>query len=410
MSRSLLRALSAGLVALACAMAVRSAGAQRPVAAGYPLGMLLPDGEFVYGPTLYRWDVGAFVQESGGYLARYSEAVEGEVLTGAQIVARVAEDYSVGARLLLALIEMHGGWVRDPAPAERDFPVGMPQPGLYAGLSAAADELNRYYYGHRYAGQRSVVLADGATADVPETNAATFALVAFLGRGAASQEWAGLAAASRFYGAWTSLFGDAHTFRVGDNLPAALPEQALRLPFGPGEVWYFAAGPHSPWGAGGPRAAVDFAPPPAEAGGCHASVSWVTAVAPGVVVRSRPSGVVVDLDGNDYEGTGWVHVYAHLGPVDRAPVGTRVAAGDGLGHPSCDGGPPTQTRVTFARKFNGEWIPADLPAAPLVLDGWAALPGDAPGAGWFARPGVEPRTAGAAKQAAVNGVAAVGGP
>ncbi len=377
-----------------------------PLKVGYPIGQILPDGELVYGPTLFQWDTRAFVSAAGGYLARYSETVDGEVLDGAGIVQRVAEDFSVGPRLLLALIEMHGGWVRDPDPAERAFPVGEPLPGLHAGLSAAADAINAHYYAHRFGNKRSAATVDGAVVDMPGTNAASYALLAYLGRDAAAGAWPGLEAPTRFYAAWTTLFGDPLRFAVGGLPLDAPPVVTAELPFAPGEMWYFTAGPYSPWGAGGPRAAVDFAPPPDAATGCTPSTAWVTAAAAGRVVRSRASGVAVNLGGDPYEGRGWVHVYAHLSPVDRAPVGARVAAGDRLGHPSCDGGLPTQTRVSFARKYHGEWVPADDPRAPMVLGGWAALPGALPGEGSLIRSGAGVRTASPAKSAAVNGIVA----
>ncbi|RIL11072.1 hypothetical protein DCC79_06035 [bacterium] len=397
-------ALAAAAAALSTALA--SAQPAAPAKVGYPIGQILPDGELVYGPTLFQWDTRAYVASAGGYLARYRETVDGEELDGAGIVQRVAEDYSVGPRLLLALIEMHGGWVRDPDPVERVFPVGEPLPGLHAGLSAAADAINARYYAYRFGGQRSAATADGGAVDMPGTNAASFAVMAYLGRDAAAGTWPGLAAPTRFYAAWNTLFGDPLRFAVGSPPLDAPPVVTAELPFAPGEPWYFTAGPYSPWGAGGPRAAVDFAPPPADGTGCAPSTAWVTAAAAGRVVRSRASGVAVNLGGDPFEGRGWVHVYAHLAAADRVPVGARVAAGDRLGHPSCDGGLSTQSRVAFARKYHGEWVPADDPRAPLVMGGWAALPGPVPGEGSLIRSGAGVRTATPQKAAAVNAVVA----
>lgn len=405
------RLAAVAIVATLAMLATSLAGAQpRPkVAAGFPIGQLLPDGEFVFGPTLFSWDAAAFIDRAGGYLARYQETVDGETLSGPAIVQRVAEDYSVGTRMLLALVEMHGGWVQSPAPAERDFPVGEPVPGLFAGLSAAADSLNKAYYGYRFGGQRSASAADGTAVDIPATNAATFALLAYLGRGVPADTWSGLEGASRFYAAWMTLFGDPIEYAIGSPSLDAPPAATLELPFGSGEMWFFVAGPHSAWGAGGPRAAVDFAPPPEAATGCTPSPAWVTAAAPGRVVRSRASGVAVDLDRNGFEGTGWVHVYSHLSAAERIAVGADVDVGTRLGHPACEGGLPTQSRVAFARKFHGEWVPADDPRAPLVLGGWAVLPGTAAGEGTLIHRDAEPRTADPAKAGARNGVVVMPG-
>jgi hypothetical protein len=92
-------------------------------------------------------------------------------------------------------------------------------------------------------------------------------------------------------------------------------------------------------------------------------------MAPGVVARSETGIVVVDLDGDGDERTGWDIFYLHIGTQDRAPAGATLKRGDPIGHPSCEGGESTGTHVHIARKYNGEWIPADS-ALPLTLDGW----------------------------------------
>ena len=94
------------------------------IGAAVPLGLVVPDSEVVYGPTLYGFDTAEVVAEAGGYLAGYSEQVGGEILTGAAIVERVANAYSVGPRVLLTLIEQRSGWLRAPSPAERTYPLG----------------------------------------------------------------------------------------------------------------------------------------------------------------------------------------------------------------------------------------------------------------------------------------------
>jgi hypothetical protein len=52
-------------------------------------------------------------------------------------------------------------------------------------------------------------------------------------------------------------------------------------------------------------------------------------------------------------------------------VGKVLQVGDPVGHPSCEGGQTTGTHVHIARKYNGEWIPADG-AIPFNLEGWVA--------------------------------------
>jgi hypothetical protein len=396
------RLATLGLAGLLAAAAVRAQTSPPAV----PLSLLVADSELVHGSTLYGWDTPAFVAAQGGYLARYNELVDGQLLSGAAIVDRVAREYNIGPRVLLALLELRSGWVRQPSPGERSFPLGERVPGLYAGLSAAAQALEASFTGYRQGTGRSIGLAGGATVAPRVPNAGTFAVLDYLTRGSAAQTWAGLEAPSRFHATWTSLFGDPLFFQVEETLPAALPALELALPFAPGELWYYAAGPHSPSGPGGARAAVDFAPPPAAATGCLPAVAWVTAAAPGLVTRSDAQGVVVDTDDDGFDGTGWSLVYRHLATVDRVAAGTRVRRGDRLGHPSCEGGLPTQTRVSLARRFNGEWVAAEDPRAPLILGGWTAVPGPQPGSGFLLHPGVPPRVAGSAKQDGVNGVLA----
>jgi murein DD-endopeptidase MepM/ murein hydrolase activator NlpD len=97
-------------------------------------------------------------------------------------------------------------------------------------------------------------------------------------------------------------------------------------------------------------------------------------MADGVVARSETGDIMLDLDGDGHEETGWVIFYLHLSSIDRIALGTKVKAGDPLGHPSCEGGETTGTHVHIARKYNGEWILADSPI-PLNMEGWVAHDG-----------------------------------
>jgi LasA protease len=89
----------------------------------------------------------------------------------------------------------------------------------------------------------------------------------------------------------------------------------------------------------------------------------------GLVTRSGFGGVVVDLDGDRYPGTGWAITYMHLAERDRIPAGTLVQTGDRLGHPSCEGGFSDGTHVHIARTYNGRWVSADGDV-PFNLGGW----------------------------------------
>jgi len=85
--------------------------------------------------------------------------------------------------------------------------------------------------------------------------------------------------------------------------------------------------------------------------------------------------VILDLDGDGFEQTGWVLFYYHVADLDRIQPHVQVSVDDPIGHPSCEGGNATGTHVHLARKYNGEWIPADGPV-PFTLSGWTVHNGE----------------------------------
>ena len=113
--------------------------------------------------------------------------------------------------------------------------------------------------------------------------------------------------------------------------PATLQQPELILPIEQDEEWSLTGGPHSAWGNQGARAALDFAPGGAK--GCAISSEWVLAAASGVVARSGGGVVVLDLDGDGNEQTGWNLFYMHIATEDRPEVGQWLEQGDHLGHP-----------------------------------------------------------------------------
>jgi hypothetical protein len=101
-------------------------------------------------------------------------------------------------------------------------------------------------------------------------------------------------------------------------------------------------------------------------------------------VRVDVGELVLDLDSDGDERTGWVIFYLHVASEGRAPLGAVLKAGDPVGHPSCEGGTSTGTHVHIARKYNGEWIPADGVLA-FNMEGWVAHNGPAPYLGTLTR-------------------------
>lgn len=86
---------------------------------------MIPDSELVYGPASAQFDIDSFVHAHNGYLATYTQDVNGETLSGIQIITRIAQSYSVNPRLLLALLEYRSGWVTNSAPENVDYPLGF---------------------------------------------------------------------------------------------------------------------------------------------------------------------------------------------------------------------------------------------------------------------------------------------
>jgi murein DD-endopeptidase MepM/ murein hydrolase activator NlpD len=193
---------------------------------------------------------------------------------------------------------------------------------------------------------------------------------------------------------YTKMFGDPWVLadEVNPLFPPALTQPPLTLPFQPNVQWNLTGGPHNGWGQINPDiygqshsvfAAIDFAPP-TKSGGCGSTDTWVVAAAPGLVVRAENGAVMVDLDGDGYEQTGWDILYMHIAKKDRVAVGTWLEQDDLIGHASCEGGVSTGTHLHFARKYNGEWVTADGPI-PFVMDGWRVIAGEAPYKGKLVR-------------------------
>lgn len=340
---------------------------------------LLPDSELVNATT--GFDVEAFVEDAGGYLSGHREMVEDNRLSGASIISRVASEFSVSPRLLLALLEYRGGWVfsNPVGAAEERYPIGLRVPGregLYEELKITATQLNRGYYGWRDGSYTSLQFQDGDSLRLdPRLNAGTVALMRLFSVLANPPVWEDdLYAPNGFPAHHRNIFGNPWARDLGPLIPADLDQPELELPFLPGESWGLTAGPHRAWNAGTPLGALDISPIKAEEP-CIVSTTWVTASGPGVVVRAQDNTVALDLDGNGDEGSGWVIVYYHIAKQDMVPEGSPLAVDGRLGHPSCEGGQTTGTHVHIARKYNGEWLSADGPV-PFVLSGWQAVAGE----------------------------------
>ena len=99
-----------------------------------------------------------------------------------------------------------------------------------------------------------------------------------------------------------------------------------------------------------------------------------------MVARSDKGIVVLDLDGDGDETTGWTILYLHMATDGRVPLGAQVKIGDKIGRPSCEGGFSNATHMHIARRYNGEWIPVTCDVCSsgkitpaFVLNGWSVI-------------------------------------
>ncbi len=333
---------------------------------------IIPDSELIYSPGTVQFDVDAYLKTKGGYLSNYVQDVDGEYLSGAEIITEIARNYSINPRLLIALIEYRSNWVNNQVPENIDYPLGLFDAyysGLYSQLEWTADNLNRGYYYWRVNALSTLPLGDGTYVPLSSTvNAGTAGVQYFFSKFNNRATWDLDVSEDGFYRIYGRLFGDPFDYDIASLLPFNLTQPPMQLPFQPSVTWSFTGGPHGGWAGGSGWAALDFAPP-GEGGGCDTSDAWVVAVADGLIVRSEDGSVVQDLDNDGYEQTGWTVLYMHIDSKDRVKQGTYAYAGDAIGHPSCEGGVSNATHLHLARRYNGEWIPADG-NLPFNLDGW----------------------------------------
>lgn len=245
--------------------------------------------------------------------------------------------------------------------------------GVYLQLSYAANILNDGYYRWRDGDLVEFELLDGTLIRPdPWQNAASVAIQYFFSKILTGDQYQYAIGPDGFTQTYMHLFGDP--WGVEPHIAGSLKQPDLALPYINNVSWAFTGGPHTGWGSMQPWSTLDFAPP-SEQTGCYPASVPTTAVANGVVVRDGEGVLVLDLDGDGDEHTGWVIFYLHIANEGRVPVGTAVETGDYLGYPSCEGGHSTGTHIHIARKYNGEWISASG-VLPFVLDGWQPLSGD----------------------------------
>ena len=346
---------------------------------------IIPDNLFVNGPSSIEFNTDEFVASHPGWLKNYQAYAADETRSAAEIIDLVALNFSVSPQMLLALIEYLAEGLSVPTQPETEYFLNYrdyDHEGLYLQLVWAANLLNNGFYGWRTGNINPFEHPNGVLERPdPWQNAATVAIQAFF-LDEAMESYQLAIGPDGIAKVFAELFGDPWELDE-PHIPVSLQQPLFLLPFKAGESWTYTGGPHSGWGTLEPYAGIDFAPPLTE-GGCTPTDLWTTAVADGQVVRSETGIVVIDLDGDGDERTGWNIFYLHVGTEDRVSKGVLVKQGEPLGHPSCEGGRTTGTHIHVARKYNGEWIPASGTLA-FILEGWIPHNGARPYLGTLTR-------------------------
>lgn len=357
--------------------------------------LLLPDSEVNDSPTTIGFNTVDFIQKAGGYLRSHEEYLRSTGWTSAaEIIERVALENSINPKLLVALLEYRCGCVYSSLPSKfnSDYLMGVEEPmrkGLYHQLGWVANQISIGYYGWLREPTLEIEFPDGEIVRLdPRTNAGSAGLAYLLSRWFDRAGWQQAVNLERgFLTVYINMFGDPWELNMAEESrdQKDLHQPYLILPFQPGKIWAFTSGPHKAWETEGALAALDFAPK-SEKEGCTLSKEWVVAMANGVVARSENGAVVLDLDGDGYEQTGWAILYMHVATQDRVALGMYLHTGDPIGHPSCEGARASGTHIHVARKYNGEWIDAGGDC-PFSLDGWVTHAGEAPYSGTLTKNG-----------------------
>ena len=341
---------------------------------------IIPDAAFVYGPDLLDFDLQAFLDSTPGWFKTYQATIQEKNRDAAGVIRYYAENYSLNPKMLLALIEFQTGALTNPQRDRslEDTFLGFDNyhRGVHLQISYASDLVNDGFYRYFNGELTGIEHRDGRIENIdPWQNSATVALQVYFSLQMDQDEYAHAIGPEGYAKTFKELFGDPWRRNL-TVLPGSLNQPDFILPFTAGTVWAYTGGPHTGWGTRKPWAAIDFAPP-SKTQGCFETEQFAVAVADGVVARIDPGTVMLDLDGDGDERTGWVLLYLHVAEEGRVKLGDVVKKGDIIGHPSCEGGRSTGTHLHIARKYNGQWIPAASSVLPFVMNGWVPVDGAA---------------------------------
>jgi len=358
-------------------------------------GHILSDGQFVYGPNVGDFRLKTYLQDNAPGLAGYADSLYGR-----------SEYFSINPRVYLTLLEVHGQLISGNDPARIQNPFDLPDRDLVSQIEYISEVMSDAYYLHLYsyssqpASQRklpSFITRSGEVINVaPETNAATYAIIAALTRIGSRQAVEQILDNSQpdgFYQTYLKLFGNddpldernhiylpgeagvlstaqvpLQGYQAGEVNAFSAPGDLLQLPYLRGLSWFF-GGVHSN-GSGGAQtpftdaSAMDFGPGGVAWGG-DTSNMWVVASAPGIPTKISPCYFSV------LHADGWETTYYHIeniqnfsGSINRNDKIGVIA--NTLAEATCSGGSATGPHVHFNLKRNGALVAIN----GTPLSGW----------------------------------------
>jgi len=334
-----------------------------------PAPALLSDGQFVWGPNVGPFNVGAYLRNRKSPLAPYAADLE-----------LWASYSSVNPKVLLTVLEIRDSWVTN-------LPVGTPPVVVSQRIEATAMQLAATFYEHLHtwgarrpvlsnspAGGPAIWYADGSVAVLDaSTSSGTAAVASVLAadaypEGFSIQDVAEPADFPIVFGALfpgTDLLSEANQI----NPLTVPPANLLQLPYPLGATWT-ASGPHS-WNGGNyppPFSSLDFF---TGGGTCGAPPNlYAVAAASGSVYRPFGYSCWLEID----HGGGWVTSYYHLRNLySGAPLGRAAKVGT-IACELCAGGFSTGPHVHFSLKYNGAYASLE----GVMLSGWTVHAGSVP--------------------------------
>ena len=356
---------------------------------------VLSNGQFVYGPNVGNFNLKIYLQDNAPHLAKNADGLYGR-----------SEYFSINPKIYLTLLEVHGNLISSPNAARLENPFNLPDMDFISQIEYISEIMSDAYYLHLYsysslpASQRklpSLVIERGDVIKVaPETNAATYAIIAVLSKTESQQSIPQILDTSQsngFYQTYIKLFGNDdpldetnHIFIPGEsgasstskdslhfNLASEVsalsaPSDLLQLPYLSGLSWFF-GGVHSN-GAGGVQSpytdasALDFGPGGIAWGG-DTSNMWVVASASGIPTKISACYFSV------LHSDGWETTYYHLENIQNfsGSINQNDKIGviaNTLAEATCSGGSATGPHVHFNLKRNGALVAIN----GTPLSGW----------------------------------------